>query len=65
MSGHVLEHPSIGAIRGLTKSADVTQYLGVQYACLKDRLSRGELLLSPPPYHPRRADNVLDATRNG
>ncbi len=65
MSEPVLEHPSIGLIRGIAKSPAVPQYLGIQFASLKDRFARGELLLTPPADHSRRSESVLDATKNG
>ncbi|KAJ9632940.1 hypothetical protein H2204_007508 [Knufia peltigerae] len=65
MSEHVLAHATIGPIQGISKTAAVTQYLGIQYASLKDRFARGELLLSPPNDHPQRAGKVLDATKPG
>lgn len=65
MSNHVLEHPVLGPVRGITKTAAVTQYLGIQYARLKDRFSRGEILLKPPSDHSRLFGNVLDATKSG
>jgi len=55
-----LSHPSLGRIRGIRRSENVVQYLGVQYATLKDRFSRGDLLC-------RSADRdvELDATTLG
>jgi carboxylesterase type B len=41
-----LKHPSIGSLRGTKRSAGVEQYLGIQYAKLTDRFSRGALVES-------------------
>ena len=59
----VKEHPSIGPIRGIGKVPGVTQFLGVQYATLKDRFSRAELINSYPTKHSRVQNGILDATK--
>ena len=64
-SHEVTQHATIGAIKGLRKLPGVVQYLGVQYATLKNRFSRGELLRSYPPAHPNKQAGVLDATKLG
>jgi carboxylesterase type B len=56
----LLEHPTIGRIRGINRIQDVTQFLGVQYATLRDRFSRGELI---EQYN--KSDAPLDATTHG
>ncbi|OQE42964.1 hypothetical protein PENCOP_c003G00472 [Penicillium coprophilum] len=58
------QHPTIGPIKGLNKVPTVIQYLGVQYATLKDRFSRGVLLESYNSGH-FNGDRVLDATKLG
>lgn len=58
----ILQHPTIGPIRGVVKKVGVTQFLGVQYATLKDRFSRAELLKSYPSDHPRVQYGIFDAT---
>lgn len=58
-------HPTIGPIRGITKVSGVNQYLGIQYATLKDRFARGELLEAYPTNHANKRDGVLDATKLG
>jgi hypothetical protein len=40
----VLEHQNIGPITGVRASVLVSQYLGIQYASLEDRFSRGKLV---------------------
>jgi len=61
-TGHeTLHHPTIGRIRGMRRSPEVDQYLGIQYATLKDRFSRGEL----PQYDPSDTDGALNATKFG
>jgi hypothetical protein len=41
----LLDHPEIGEIQG--KAGDgVTQFLGIQYATLRDRLAKAELVES-------------------
>ncbi|KAJ9149933.1 Sterol esterase [Pleurostoma richardsiae] len=57
----VLLHPTIGSIRGVCTFPGVVQYLGIQYATLKDRFSRGELKQN----HPGGPDGVLNATELG
>ena len=51
-------HTTIGRIHGVSKTPGVDQYLGIQYATLQDRFSRGEMLYSYP-------DGELDATKLG
>lgn len=58
----IIQHPTIGSIRGIKGSNRVNQYLGVQYAKLKDRFSRGKICQYD--YIPSM-DNVLDATKHG
>lgn len=64
-SYEVTQHATIGPIKGLRKLPGVIQYLGIQYATLKDRFSRGELLLSYSLNHPNKEYGVLDATKLG
>ena len=58
ISYDVLSHPTIGTIRGIRKTNRISQYLGVRYAMLKDRFSRGEIQKS-------YSEPVLDATNYG
>lgn len=53
-------HPNLGKILGVRRSETVVQYLGVQYATLKDRFSRGELLSRLTDH-----DVEVDATKHG
>jgi carboxylesterase type B len=39
MSTSTLEHPSLGQVKGLRDADGVEQFLGIQYATLKDRLA--------------------------
>lgn len=55
----MLDHPKLGRLRG-TKKNGVNQYLGVKFASLKDRFSRGELLCEPRP-----VAGHIDATKYG
>lgn len=64
-SHEITQHATIGPIKGLRKGSGVVQYLGVQYATLKDRFARGELLELYSRSHPRKQGGVLDATRIG
>jgi hypothetical protein len=64
-SHEINQHATIGPIKGLRKLPCVIQYLGVQYATLKDRFARGELLQSYSPNHPNKQAGVLDATKLG
>lgn len=64
-SHEIIQHATIGPIKDLRKLPGVIQYLGVQYAALKDRFARGELLQSYPPTHPNKQVGVLDATKLG
>lgn len=43
-SREFINHPTIGPIQGSRRCANVNQFLGVQYATLKDRFAQGELL---------------------
>lgn len=52
-----LDHPTIGSLRGVQQSPEVDQYLGIQYATLPDRFSRGNLVESYAA--------PVDATRHG
>ncbi|KAH7116555.1 Alpha/Beta hydrolase protein [Dactylonectria estremocensis] len=54
-------HPVIGHIRGIKRYTDLVQFLGVQYATLKDRFARGELCQN----YPSAAGHVLDADHFG
>lgn len=58
ISYDVFNHPKLGTIRGITKTNRISQYLGVRYALLKDRFSRGEIQKS-------YSGPVLDATNYG
>lgn len=64
-SHEVTQHATIGPVKGLRKGSGVVQYLGVQYATLKDRFARGELLQSYPDSHSNKQEGVLNATRIG
>ena len=55
-----INHPTIGPLKGIKRFPKVTQFLGVQYATLKDRFARGELLVQYPS-----AWDILDATKFG
>lgn len=55
-----LIHPTLGRIAGIRRSESVVQYLGIQYATLKDRFSRGELVTHSTDYALE-----LDATKHG
>lgn len=59
MPDETAQRPTIGQVQGLTKVPGITQYLGIQYATLKDRFSRGELVDS------YAQDRILDATNLG
>ena len=64
-SYEMLDHPKVGCIRGL-KVTRVVQYLGVQYATLKNRFARGELIDSGPNKGPTSAKgDFIDATSYG
>lgn len=65
MSGHTIEHPLLGAIRGVKKSKEVVQYLGIRYASLKDRFSRGVLLDLLTSFSGNNSSSVFDATKSG
>jgi hypothetical protein len=60
LARHILEHSSVGCIQGISKIQEVTQYLGIQYATLKDRFSRGKL-----KQYSSAAGSILDATTYG
>lgn len=53
----VLQTKQLGQIRGKTVNG-VTNYLGIKYATLRDRLADAELV-------ERREGDVLDATNDG
>lgn len=55
-----INHPTIGPLKGIKLSSKVIQFLGIQYATLKDRFARGELLVQYPS-----AWGILDATKFG
>ena len=57
----LINYPTIGPIRGVQQSPNVTQFLGVQYATLKDRFARGELLRD----YPSKSSRPMDATKFG
>ncbi|KAJ5779251.1 Alpha/Beta hydrolase protein [Penicillium paradoxum] len=59
MSNETARHSTIARIQGINKVPGVTQYLGIQYATLKDRFSRGELIQS------YAQDRILDARKLG
>lgn len=65
MLEHTLDHPGLGRIRGIEKPALVTQFLGVQYAILGDRFSRGKLLETLPVNQVRCSGDDYDATKSG
>ncbi len=60
-----MQHSTIGPIRGVIKVPGITQFLGVQYATLRDRFAQGELLESYPSDHVRIQGGVFDATAIG
>jgi hypothetical protein len=53
----LLQHGTIGTIRGLRKTPDVDQFLGIQYAQLADGFARGMLVEQYP--------SQVDATCQG
>lgn len=57
MSNIIQTTTHLGEIRGKTTNG-VTQFLGIKYATLKNRLADAELV-------ERRAGGVLDATKDG
>lgn len=60
----LLDHPTIGTIQGIRRIPHVNQFLGVQYATLRDRFSRGELI----ERYPSRGSPIglnLNATKHG
>lgn len=65
MSDHIIEHPLLGAIRGVKKSKGVSQYLGIRYATLRDRFSRGVLLKSLTSISGNDSSSIFDATKSG
>ena len=56
MSTVTIEHPSIGTIKGLDGEG-VCQYLGLQYATLKDKLAESQVKTA--------YDSPVDATSHG
>jgi hypothetical protein len=64
LSYEVTHHQTIGPIRGVKRTSGVIQYLGVQYATLKDRFARGKLLEAYSDYA-NKQDGILDATTLG
>lgn len=60
MSFTEIVHPHIGRVRGLQRSNDLVQFLGIQYATLKDRFARGVLC-----DYADAPDALLDATKIG
>ncbi|KEF53158.1 uncharacterized protein A1O9_10606 [Exophiala aquamarina CBS 119918] len=65
MSHHTIEHPLLGTILGVQKSEEVVQFLGIQYATLKDRFSRGVLLKSLTGIRGSHSATFFDATKSG
>jgi len=59
MSTAMLTHPTIGAVEGTTAKPGVTQYLGLQYATLKDRLAPSVLIFYNDDH------GTIDATKVG
>ncbi|KAF2099803.1 alpha/beta-hydrolase [Rhizodiscina lignyota] len=57
------QHASIGTIRGIVRSPSVSQFLGIQYATLKNRFARAQLIESYENYADN--DKALDATKYG
>ncbi|CAH0051361.1 unnamed protein product [Clonostachys solani] len=57
---NIVNHPTIGILRGIERFPRVHQFLGIQYATLQDRFSRGELLEEYPP-----SSEIKDATKFG
>jgi carboxylesterase type B len=53
----LLNTTTLGRVQGTTEDG-VTQYLGIKYATLKDRLADAELIAE-------RDGDVLDATKDG
>lgn len=53
----LLNTTALGKVQGTTKDG-VTQYLGIKYATLKNRLADAELIAE-------RDGDVLDATKDG
>lgn len=58
-AGITLHHPTLGKLRGIKKSKDVVQFLGLQYATLTDGLARGVL------HNGVYSKEVHDATKHG
>ncbi|BCS25481.1 uncharacterized protein APUU_50192S [Aspergillus puulaauensis] len=56
----IIQHPTIGPIRGTKRQSGVVQFLGIQYATLKDRFARGVLR----EYNPK-GDAMLHAIKHG
>ncbi|KAE8383735.1 Alpha/Beta hydrolase protein [Aspergillus bertholletiae] len=56
---NTIQHPTIGRIKGISRIPGVSQFLGIQYATLSSRFSRGEMLES------YSHEGVLDATEVG
>ncbi|KAK5061076.1 hypothetical protein LTR84_007617 [Exophiala bonariae] len=65
MADPTIEHPLLGSILGVKKSEEVVQFLGIQYATLKDRFSRGVLLRSLTRMPGNNVASVFDATKSG
>lgn len=62
----ILDHPDVGRIEGIERCPGVIQYLGVQYATLKNAFSRGELATYPSDQGPdSRLGGILDARKHG
>lgn len=54
----ILKHENLGEIHGVLGD-DAAQFLGIQYAFLKDRLAKSEILVRGV------GGSVIDATRIG
>ena len=55
-----ISHPTIGPIQGIRRCPNVNQFLGIQYATLKNRFARGSL-----PEYPLSSSGTVDATKFG
>ncbi|KIX92996.1 uncharacterized protein Z520_11269 [Fonsecaea multimorphosa CBS 102226] len=61
----VIDHLTIGRIRGIKYSEASNRFLGMQYATLKDRFSRAELVRYSDHDQARASNGILDATKFG
>ena len=55
-----ISHPTIGPIQGIRRCPNVNQFLGIQYATLRDRFARGSL-----PEYLSSSSGTVDATQVG